>query len=154
MNERNELGGPHAIQQFNFDLISALPNGRNQSKWMLTADAAPREWMNEIWLWNQIECFHFPRRGWLPFLLFLFNSAKQFNQNVWLIAAEWRKERKNGPAHQAQQQQSIFNWIVGLLAWASQLAFIHQLHFIALIHSFTAIIKKRLIFSSLFFFIN
>ena len=34
---------PHAIQQFNFDLISALPNGRNQSKWMLTADAAPRQ---------------------------------------------------------------------------------------------------------------
>ena len=37
----------HAIQQFNFDLISALPNGRNQSKWMLTADGAAMESINE-----------------------------------------------------------------------------------------------------------
>ena len=56
---------PHAIQQFNFDLISALPNGRNQSKWMLTADAAPSQtaiqdelrnclgWLGE-WARNQL----------------------------------------------------------------------------------------------------
>ena len=59
--------------------------------------------------------------GWLPFVLFLFNSAKQFNQNVWLIAAEWRKERKNGPAPATQQStfnrfhEIELNWLISWL---------------------------------------
>ena len=76
-------------------------------------------------------------RGWLPFLLFLFNSAKQFNQNVWLIAAEWRKERKNGPAHQAQQQQhqqtnsrnqNYFDLLIGVDELDCSLGCLHFIH--------------------------
>ena len=63
--------------------------------------------------------------GWLPFLLFLFNSAKQFNQKHWLIAAEWRKERKNGPAHiEIHEVCFLFSFLSGL--WAQQRQWLRQ----------------------------
>ena len=94
------LNGPkrtrlHAIQQFNFDLISALPNGRNQSKWMLTADAAPRQTAIQDELRNCL-----PRRvEWIWFVfLFVVGYGRWHRQ--------WLRRKEKTKTNQIQIQQN------------------------------------------------
>jgi len=100
--------------------------------------------------------------GLVAFSSLSFQFSKAI-QSKTLIDCSWMKKRKeerpsppSGAATTSTNQfkkSKLFwfidwSWCVGLLAWAGQPAFIHQLHFIALIHSFYFYNKWNSIYQS------